>query len=252
GWWLEPRWRPGGAVSMNQNGRQHLTINTLGLCGGLESFSRNSESSSIKKCKTNQIKPSFCLCFRLERRWLLWHDFMKELGHLEAWLLLAERAITSPNSAHFTYSAAKEQLRKFERLRRESGSRLVQLDSLTRRNRTLTRMFHGAMKTRLLAAAGECGRRWDDVNQELEAVSGRLQVLTVLNKFLTLINAVVLVIHLMNPPPQRLPGLLPTRPPRPMSTWGWSGTPRWTSDARSPVTTPTRRTSAPAQVRGSF
>ncbi|XP_008303961.1 nesprin-2-like, partial [Stegastes partitus] len=112
---------------------------------------------------------------QLERRWLLWHDFMKELGHLEAWLLLAERAITSPNSAHFTYSAAKEQLRKFERLRRESGSRLVQLDSLTRRNRTLTRMFHGAMKTRLLAAAGECGRRWDDVNQELEAVSGRLQ-----------------------------------------------------------------------------
>lgn len=63
-----------------------------------------------------------------------------------------------------------------QRLRCEAGSRLVQLDSLTRRNRTLTRLFQGAMKARLLASARECGQRWDDVNTKLESITGRLKV----------------------------------------------------------------------------
>uniref|UniRef100_A0A3Q1FNX7 Uncharacterized protein n=1 Tax=Acanthochromis polyacanthus TaxID=80966 RepID=A0A3Q1FNX7_9TELE len=113
----------------------------------------------------------------LDRKWLLWHDFMKEHAHLDAWLRLAEQAVASPSPAHFTYTTAKEELRRFERLRSEAGSRLVQLDSLTRSNRTLTRMFDGVMRTRLLSSAGECGRRWDDVNQKLESITAGLKVL---------------------------------------------------------------------------
>lgn len=63
-----------------------------------------------------------------------------------------------------------------QRLRCEAGSRLVQLDSLTRRNRTLTRLFQGAMKARLLVSARECGQRWDDVNAKLESITERLKV----------------------------------------------------------------------------
>uniref|UniRef100_A0A4W6FGQ3 Uncharacterized protein n=1 Tax=Lates calcarifer TaxID=8187 RepID=A0A4W6FGQ3_LATCA len=115
-------------------------------------------------------------CGQLERRWVLWHEFMKEHAHLDAWLRLAEQAVSSPNPAHVTYTAAKEELRKFERLQCEAGSRLVQLDSLTRRNQTLTRLFVGAMRARLLASARECGRRWDDVNIKLESITARLKV----------------------------------------------------------------------------
>ncbi|XP_069390970.1 nesprin-2 isoform X2 [Paralichthys olivaceus] len=115
-------------------------------------------------------------CGRLERRWILWHEFMKEHAHLDAWLRLAEQAVTSPNFAPVTYSAAKEDLRTFERLRCEAGSQLVQLDSLTHRNRTLTRLFKGAMRARLLASARECGQRWDDVNAKLETVTARLKL----------------------------------------------------------------------------
>ncbi|AWO99470.1 Hypothetical protein SMAX5B_010713 [Scophthalmus maximus] len=104
----------------------------------------------------------------LERKWILWHEFMKEHAHLDAWLRLAEQAVSNPNPAHVTYTAAKEELSTFERLRCEAGSRLVQLDSLTCRNRTLTWLFLGAMRARLLAAARECGRRWDDVSVRLE------------------------------------------------------------------------------------
>uniref|UniRef100_A0A669C116 Uncharacterized protein n=1 Tax=Oreochromis niloticus TaxID=8128 RepID=A0A669C116_ORENI len=113
---------------------------------------------------------------QLERRWLLWHEFMKEYEHLDAWLRLAEEAVSSPNSVHVTYQTAKEEMKKFERLRREAGPRLIQLDSLTRRNRTLTRLFQGTMQARLLASARDCGRRWDDLNAKLESITGQLQV----------------------------------------------------------------------------
>ncbi|XP_039987278.1 uncharacterized protein si:ch211-137a8.2 [Xiphias gladius] len=53
-------------------------------------------------------------CGQLERRWVLWHEFMKEHAHLDTWLRSAEQAVSSPDSAHLTYTAAKEELRKFE------------------------------------------------------------------------------------------------------------------------------------------
>uniref|UniRef100_A0A671WJN6 Uncharacterized protein n=1 Tax=Sparus aurata TaxID=8175 RepID=A0A671WJN6_SPAAU len=125
--------------------------------------------------KSNGLCVFLCVR-RLERRWVLWHEFMKEHAHLDSWLRLAEQAVSSSNPALVTYVTAKDELRKFERLRCEAGSRLVQLDSLTRRNRTLTRLFQGAMKARLLASARECGQRWDDVNAKLESITGRLKL----------------------------------------------------------------------------
>lgn len=56
---------------------------------------------------------TFCLS-RLEMRWILWHEFMKEHAHLDAWLRLAEQAVASLNSTYITFIAAKEELRKFE------------------------------------------------------------------------------------------------------------------------------------------
>ncbi|XP_034534856.1 nesprin-2 isoform X2 [Notolabrus celidotus] len=112
-------------------------------------------------------------CGQLEQRWVLWHEFMKEHAHLDIWLRLAEQAVNSPYPAHITYIAAKEELRKFERLQCEAGSQLVRLDDLTRRNRTLSRQFHGAMRARLLASTRTCGQRWDEVNAKLETIIGR-------------------------------------------------------------------------------
>nr|XP_046246097.1 nesprin-2 isoform X2 [Scatophagus argus] len=115
-------------------------------------------------------------CGRLERRWVLWHEFMKEHAHLDAWLRLAELAVGTPDPTHVSYVTAKDELGKFERLRREARSRLVQLDSLTLQNRALTHLFQGAMRARLLASARECGRRWDDVNAKVESVAARLKL----------------------------------------------------------------------------
>ncbi|XP_071353073.1 nesprin-2 isoform X2 [Trachinotus anak] len=115
-------------------------------------------------------------CGQLERKWVLWHEFMEEHARLDIWLRSAEQAVSSHNSAHITYITTKEELRKFERLRCEAGSRLVQLDSLTQRNRALTRLFLGTMQAHLLASARECGRRWDDVNFKLESITAPLKL----------------------------------------------------------------------------
>ncbi|XP_017158551.1 uncharacterized protein LOC103460035 isoform X2 [Poecilia reticulata] len=111
----------------------------------------------------------------LDRKWVLWHEFMQEHAHLDAWLRLAEQAVNTLSPAHLTYSASKEELRRFQRLRSEAGSQLIRLDGLTRRNRTLPRLFQGAVQVRLLGAARECGRRWDEVDAKLETITGRLQ-----------------------------------------------------------------------------
>ncbi|XP_056138897.1 nesprin-2 [Lampris incognitus] len=114
-------------------------------------------------------------CRWLKRRWALWQEFMKEHAHLDAWLQLAEQTASSPDSAQIAYVTAKEELRKFENLRCEASSRLVQLDSLTQRNRTLCRLFQGTMRARLLALTQDCGRRWDSLTGRLETVTRRLK-----------------------------------------------------------------------------
>ncbi|KAK2846539.1 hypothetical protein Q5P01_009538 [Channa striata] len=115
-------------------------------------------------------------CGQLEQRWLLWHEFMKEHAHLDAWLQLAEQAVTSFNATCVTHITAKEELQKFETLRCEARSRQIQLDGLTRGNRTLIQLFQGVMQARLLAAARECGQRWDSVNMKLESTIGNLKL----------------------------------------------------------------------------
>lgn len=50
----------------------------------------------------------------MDRKWVLWHEFMQEHSHLDAWLRLAEQAINTLQPAHLTYSASKEELRRFQ------------------------------------------------------------------------------------------------------------------------------------------
>ncbi|XP_041730864.2 uncharacterized protein LOC121562730 isoform X2 [Coregonus clupeaformis] len=119
--------------------------------------------------------PSLDGCVQLERKWALWHEFMKEYCSLGDWLRLAEKSADSPRSAHVLFVTAKEELKKFESLRTQAGARLVQLDSLTLRNRTLTRLFDGAMRSRLIGMARDCGQRWDRLHGTIESVCRRLK-----------------------------------------------------------------------------
>ncbi|XP_040056722.2 nesprin-2 isoform X2 [Gasterosteus aculeatus] len=146
---------------------------------GMEGFVDRSDSPSLPPPYPLELigeeEPEGC--GQLERRWVLWQEFMTSHAQLDAWLLVAEQAVGAPPPTHVAYATAREEIRKFERLRCEARSRLVQLDRMTQRNRTLTRLFQGAMQARLLGSVRDCGQRWDNVNTKLESITGRLKVL---------------------------------------------------------------------------
>ncbi|KAM6959221.1 nesprin-2 [Aplochiton taeniatus] len=58
-------------------------------------------------------------------------------------------------------------------LQAEAGVRLVCLDDLTQKNRTLVRLFHGTMRGRLLTLTRDCGFRWDALNARIETATHR-------------------------------------------------------------------------------
>ncbi|XP_077064313.1 uncharacterized protein LOC143716063 [Siphateles boraxobius] len=114
-------------------------------------------------------------CVKLERRWMLWYEFKKELSCLEDWLRTAEKIAASPNSSHVLYVTAKEELQKYENLRAEARMRLTQLDGLTQKSRTLVGLFRGTMGARLVENTKDCGRRWDQLSNTVETVCRRLK-----------------------------------------------------------------------------
>ncbi|KAK1786040.1 hypothetical protein P4O66_017766 [Electrophorus voltai] len=114
-------------------------------------------------------------CVQLERRWVLWHEFMKEHSCLDDWLRLAEKLAACPNSSHVLYITAKEELQKFEGLRAEASLRLAQLDSLGQRSRVLLGLFTGTMRRRLVEMTKECGQRWDQLSATVDSVCRRLK-----------------------------------------------------------------------------
>ncbi|KAF4104221.1 hypothetical protein G5714_015208 [Onychostoma macrolepis] len=114
-------------------------------------------------------------CVKLERRWMLWYEFKKELSCLDDWLRSAEKIAASPNSSHVLYVTAKEELQKYENLRAETRIRLTQLDGLTQRSRTLVGLFRGAMGARLIEMVKDCGQRWDQLSNTVETVCRRLK-----------------------------------------------------------------------------
>ncbi|XP_030634007.1 nesprin-2 [Chanos chanos] len=114
-------------------------------------------------------------CIQLEKRWMLWHEFMKEYSCFDDWLRLAEKVAATPNSSHVLYATAKEELRKFETLQAETRSRLAQLDKLVQRSRSLVSLFKGTMRSRLVATTRDCGQRWDQLSRTVESICRRLK-----------------------------------------------------------------------------
>ncbi|XP_059390283.1 uncharacterized protein LOC132123573 [Carassius carassius] len=114
-------------------------------------------------------------CIKLERRWMLWYEFKKELSCLDDWLRSAEKIAASPNSSHVLYVTAKEELQKYENLRAEARIRLTQLDGLTKLCQTLVGLFRGAMGAWLVEMTKDCGQRWDQLSNIVDTVCRRLK-----------------------------------------------------------------------------
>ncbi|TRY92999.1 hypothetical protein DNTS_011611 [Danionella cerebrum] len=138
----------------------HCPLRSSLVHGGLNELSK--EFLSNEDLDDHQDVPfSLESCINLERRWMLWYEFMKEFSCLDDWLRAAEKMAASPNSSN--------------NLQGEARIHLAQLDTLTHRSRGLLGMFPGAMGARLLDLTKHCGQRWDLLSCTLETVCRRLK-----------------------------------------------------------------------------
>ncbi|XP_029111565.1 nesprin-1 isoform X1 [Scleropages formosus] len=107
-----------------------------------------------------------CVC--LEKKWILWHEFIKDHSCFTDWLQLAEKSARRPRSAVILYITAKEDLKRYQDLQVEIRSRLAQLDSLNEQHRVLAQHFRGVMAHRLTSMVLDSSRRWDVLSKTVE------------------------------------------------------------------------------------
>uniref|UniRef100_A0A671KEB5 Uncharacterized LOC107683391 n=1 Tax=Sinocyclocheilus anshuiensis TaxID=1608454 RepID=A0A671KEB5_9TELE len=188
-------------------------------------------------------------CVKLEKRWMLWYEFKKELSCLDDWLRSAEKIAASPNSSHVLYVTAKEELQKYENLRAEARIRLTQLDGLTKLCQTLVGLFRGAMGARLVEMTKDCGQRWDQLSNTVETVCRRLKVYKDPQRtgLCVLLTLAVRLRVCWRMSAWRL-SLRPVFLSPVKITWFWSGTLQWTLVVQSPMMTRTRPPSVQLQV----
>ncbi|KAG7271876.1 hypothetical protein CRUP_036019 [Coryphaenoides rupestris] len=88
---------------------------------------------------------------RIEETWRLWSKFLDDYSRFEDWLKMAERTAAAPNSTDVLYTAAKEELKKFESFQRQVNERLTHLELVNSQYRRLARESRTDRSSRLKA-----------------------------------------------------------------------------------------------------
>uniref|UniRef100_M3ZVC2 KASH domain-containing protein n=1 Tax=Xiphophorus maculatus TaxID=8083 RepID=M3ZVC2_XIPMA len=115
---------------------------------------------------------------RIEETWTLWCKFLNDYSRFDDWLKMAERTAANPNSADVLYSAAKEELKKFEGFQRQVHERLTQLEFINNQYRRLARENRTDRASQLKAMVREGNQRWDGLHRRVAAILRRLKYFT--------------------------------------------------------------------------
>ncbi|KAM6915050.1 nesprin-2-like [Xenentodon cancila] len=115
---------------------------------------------------------------RIEETWTLWCKFLSDYSRFEDWLKMAERTAANPNSADVLFSAAKEELKKFEGFQRQVNERLTQLELINNQYRRLARENRTDRASQLKAMVREGNQRWDTLHRRVAAILRRLKHFT--------------------------------------------------------------------------
>ncbi|KAM7367651.1 hypothetical protein PAMP_013936 [Pampus punctatissimus] len=115
---------------------------------------------------------------RIEETWRLWCKFLDDYSQFEDWLKMAERTAANPNTGDVLYTAAKEELKKFESFQRQVHERLTQLELVNNQYRRLARENRTDRASQLKAMVHEGNRRWDTLHRRVSAVLRRLKYFT--------------------------------------------------------------------------
>lgn len=115
---------------------------------------------------------------KIEETWRLWQKFLDDYSRFEDWLAAAERTAASPNSSEVLYTAAKEELKRFEAFQRQVHERLTQLELVNKQYRRLARENRTDAASRLKQMVHEGNQRWDGLQRRVTAILRRLRHFT--------------------------------------------------------------------------
>ncbi|CAG03762.1 unnamed protein product, partial [Tetraodon nigroviridis] len=115
---------------------------------------------------------------RIEETWRLWSKFLDDHASFEGWLSGAEQTAARPESAQVLYTAAKEELKRFEAFQRQVQERLTQLELLNKRYRRLARENRTDAAGALRQMVQDGNRRWDGLQRRVAAIVRRLRHFT--------------------------------------------------------------------------
>uniref|UniRef100_A0A8C2Z1H6 Spectrin repeat containing, nuclear envelope 2b n=1 Tax=Cyclopterus lumpus TaxID=8103 RepID=A0A8C2Z1H6_CYCLU len=115
---------------------------------------------------------------RIEETWRLWCKFLDDFSRFEDWLKTAEVTAATPDSSDVLYTAAKEELKKFEAFQRQVHERLTQLELVNQQYRRLARENRTDAASRLKVLVAEGNRRWDSLQKRVASVLRRLKHFT--------------------------------------------------------------------------
>ncbi|XP_057586422.1 nesprin-2 [Hippopotamus amphibius kiboko] len=115
---------------------------------------------------------------KIEETWRLWQKFLDDYSRFEDWLKSAERTAACPNSSEVLYTAAKEELKKFEAFQRQIHERLTQLELINKQYRRLARENRTDTASRLKQMVHEGNQRWDNLQKRVTAIVRRLRHFT--------------------------------------------------------------------------
>ncbi|XP_067875320.1 nesprin-2-like [Heterodontus francisci] len=114
---------------------------------------------------------------RMEQSWQLWQEFLDDYSQFNDWLQWAEAVSKEPQTSQVLYTEAKEELKKFEYLRKRTEEHMIRLESIKRWYRQLAREQGIGLAGKLKGMVHDGIQRWDNLQRRVDIICKRLKVL---------------------------------------------------------------------------
>ncbi|XP_038641694.1 nesprin-2-like [Scyliorhinus canicula] len=111
----------------------------------------------------------------MELSWQLRQEFLDDYSRFNDWMRWAETVVKEPQSSQVLYTEAKEELKRFECLRKRTEDHVVRLESINRRYRRLAREQGLGVAAQLKGMVRDGNQRWDNLQRRVGTICKRLK-----------------------------------------------------------------------------
>ncbi|XP_041035449.1 nesprin-2-like [Carcharodon carcharias] len=154
-----------------------LADSPLSFCWIIETEENNAESTSrmTDRQQCDICAPSLERRIKMEQSWQLWQAFLDDYSRFNDWMRWAEAVAKEPQSSQVLYTEAKEELKRFESLRKQAEEYVIRLESINRRYRRLAKEQWIRLAGQLRGMVHDGNQRWDNLQRRVGIICKRLK-----------------------------------------------------------------------------